>query len=48
MKKIVVFAGMLGALAAFAAIEPVSPVGGETVQIVPDVQKKVMNLPTYA
>ena len=48
MKKTVVLAGVLGALAAFAAIEPVSPVGGETVQIVPDVQKKVMNLPTYA
>ena len=39
---------LLGAWAAVAAVEPVSPAKGETVQIVPDVQKKVMNLPTYA
>ncbi|MBQ0033515.1 MAG: tyrosine-protein phosphatase [bacterium] len=29
-----------------AALEPISPVGGATVSLVPDAQKKVMNLPT--
>ena len=36
----------LVAATAGAAIEPVSPVGGAQVQLVPDAQKKVMNLPS--
>ena len=30
----------------FAAIEPISPGGGEMVALVPDAQKKAMSLPT--
>ena len=30
----------------FAALEPLAPCDGKTVQLVPDAQKKVMNLPT--
>ena len=36
----------LPTLTVFAALEPVSPAGGQRVQIVPDAQKKVMSLPT--
>ena len=32
--------------ALFAALEPLAPCDGKTVQLVPDAQKKVMNLPT--
>lgn len=34
------------AASAFAALEPLSPIGGAVVQLVPDAQKKVMALPT--
>ena len=48
MKKALLVAGLLPALSTFAALEPVSPVGGASVQIVPDAQKTVMALPTLA
>ena len=38
----------LAGLAAFAAIEPVAPVGGREIPLVPDAQKEVMNRPTLA
>ena len=38
----------LAALQASAALVPVSPTGGETVALLPDAQKKVMDLPTLA
>ena len=45
-KSVLLFAGVGAALLASAALEPVSPVGGQAVQLVPDAQKKVMGLPT--
>ena len=38
--------GMFASTGATAALVPVSPVGGETVSLVPDAQKKVMDIPT--
>ena len=32
----------------FATLEPVSPVGGETVPLLPEIQKKVIAMPTLA
>ena len=36
------------AVQCFATVETLSPVAGETVQLLPDAQKKVMSLPTLA
>ena len=38
--------GVLMMASAFAVLEPVSPIEGKAVQLVPDDQKKVMNVPT--
>ena len=46
MRKIVLLTVIASAAAAFAAIEPLSPVGDASVALVPPVQKEVMNLPT--
>lgn len=46
MKKPITLLCILAAATAFAALEPLAPCGGKTVQLVPDAQKKVMNLPT--
>ena len=46
-KQILVFASVLSVLGLQAALVPVSPVGGEMVQLVPDAQKTVMNKATY-
>lgn len=44
--QVLVFA--LAALAANAALEPISPVGDEIVPLLPDVQKKVLAMPTLS
>lgn len=46
VRKIAMIGLWLTATALQAAIEPVSPLNGETVAIVPDAQKQVMNMPT--
>ena len=46
MKEIIATAAAVLSVAAFAAIEPVSPGSGEMVALVPDAQKKAMSLPT--
>lgn len=47
MKRKMAMIGLcLAATALQAAIEPVSPLDGQTVAIVPDAQKQVMNVPT--
>ena len=38
----------LAAAPLLAALEPVHPVGGETVPLLPDVQKKVLEIPSLA
>ena len=48
MKKMMSLGCVVAASAAFAAIEPVSPVGGAEIAVVPAAQKKVMSLPTLA
>ncbi len=47
MNKLALPIMMLAGVPLFAAVEPVSPVGGETVQLLPDEQRKIMSLPTY-
>lgn len=47
MKKTMFALGAFACLCAQAAIEPASPVAGAVVEMVPGVQKKVMDLPTY-
>ena len=46
-KQILVLASVFSLLGLQAAIVPVSPVTGKTIQLVPDAQKKLMNMPTY-
>ena len=46
MKKIMMLAAV-AVLGVQAAIEPVAPTGGKTIQLVPDAQKKLMDMPTY-
>ena len=46
MKKFALLSGLAFTAAAFAALEPIAPVNDANVTLVPDVQKKVMNLPT--
>ncbi|MGN0847332.1 MAG: tyrosine-protein phosphatase [Kiritimatiellia bacterium] len=46
-KQILVLASVLSVLGLRAAIVPVSPVGEQVVQLVPDAQKKVMAMATY-
>ena len=48
MKKLTMAVFAAAAGAALAAVEPVCPRQGETVALVPEVQKKVMSLPTLA
>ena len=48
MKHIIAVSIAVSAATLFADLVPVSPRDGETVALVPDAQKKVMNLPTYA
>ena len=45
-KNLLLFSCAFVASSLFAALEPIAPIGGTTVQLVPDAQKKVMNLPT--
>ena len=45
-KDMLLFSCAFVASSLFAALEPIAPTGGTTVQLVPDAQKKVMNLPT--
>lgn len=47
MKKSISLMGLFLSLIAVAELVPVSPANVVEVKIVPDVQKKVMNLPTY-
>ena len=46
-KQILVLASVFSLWGLQAAIVPVSPVTGKTIQLVPDAQKKLMNMPTY-
>lgn len=46
-KQILVLASVISLWGLQAAIVPVSPVAGKTIQLVPDAQKKLMNMPTY-
>lgn len=46
-KQILVLASVFSLWGLQAAIVPVSPVAGKTIQLVPDAQKKLMNMPTY-
>lgn len=46
MKRLMLLLSVVYASALFAALEPVSPIEGKTVQLVPDDQKKLMNVPT--
>ena len=42
------FVSALAASVTFAALEPISPVDGETVPLLPEIQKKVIAMPTLA
>ena len=46
-KQILVLASVFSLWGLQAAIVPVSPVAGKTIQLVPDAQTKLMNMPTY-
>ena len=46
-KQILVLASVFSLWGLQAALVPVSPVAGKTIQLVPDAQKKLMNMPTY-
>ena len=46
-KQILVLASVFSLWGLQAAIVPVSPVAEKTIQLVPDAQKKLMNMPTY-
>ena len=46
-KQILVLASVFSLWGLQAAIVPVSPVTEKTIQLVPDAQKKLMNMPTY-
>lgn len=46
-KQILALASVFSLWGLQAALVPVSPVAGKTIQLVPDAQKKLMNMPTY-
>ncbi len=48
MKLFFMASATLATVVLNAALEPVAPIGGIEICLVPEVQKKVMNLPTYA
>ena len=46
MKRVAMLLSVMASSALIAGLEPVSPIEGKAVQLVPDDQKQVMNLPT--